>query len=383
MTGLRDQRDIERILRSTLTEVAGTVNNAGRVTAPVGSDQSPPRRRSARWAAPLAAAAAVAAIAAAAALAPSHTDKNAPIAPPTSSSNVPGSSTPPPTAKRATGVRLEWWTTPIPAGYTETQRIVTAQFSGEQLIKKDDPQRNTIGNGGGPAGVLVRRWTPGTFHASTVAAPVTVQIGAHAGLFGATPAGLFDDEVPYASGTVPTLAVHVATDEWITLAGATSQTQRKDELVRVAKTVLSASRTTPMAVPFRLTGLPVNLRVLGASENLDPAQPDGLQIDVTDGPLSGSLETVQQTTDLSLQIWRHNAIPTSQTGGRATVDNRTGVLDSTGRAAYFPIGARLTDIELDGPGATPAALQAVLAGLEWSPDPSDERTWYDATDMLH
>ncbi len=102
------------------------------------------------------------------------------------------------------------------AGYTKEERMVTAQFSGEQLIKNDDPQRNTIGNGGGPAGVLVRRWTSGAFNAATVAAPVHVRVGTHAGLFGATPAGLFDDQVPERPRQpTSTLALKVAADQWV------------------------------------------------------------------------------------------------------------------------------------------------------------------------
>ncbi len=136
-------------------------------------------------------------------------------------------------------------------------------------------------------------------------------------------------------------------------------------------------------MPFRLTALSTTLHVLGASEDLDPTHPYGLEIDLTDGPLTGPIETVQQTTHLQLQIWRKNALPTSPTGGPTTADNRTGVLDTTGQAAYFPIGARLADIEFDGSGATPTALQKVLLGLRWSPNPSNEDTWYDAADLLH
>ena len=386
MTGPRDQQDIEQILRSTLAEVARTVTDAGPVTAPVSLGQRQPRRRTARWAATLAAAAAVIAIAAAAALEPSHADhKIAPIAPPTSFAKVSGSPTPSsgPTLKGAPAVRLAWWTTPVPSGYIKEERMVTAQFSGEQLIKNNDPQRNTTGNGGGPAGVLVRHWTPGAFNAVTVASPVQVRIGTHTGLFGATPAGLFDDQVPYARGTLPTLAIKVAADQWVTLAGATSQTQQKDELIRVARIILAAATTTRITVPFRLTTLPKTLHVLGASEDLDPTHPYGLEIDITDGPLTGPIETVQQTTHLRLQIWRNNSLPSSPTGGRTTADNRTGVLDTTGQAAYFPIGVRLADIEYDGSGATPAALKTVLTSLRWSPNPSNEKTWYDAAGLLH
>ena len=390
MTGPRSEQDIERILRSTLADVAGTVRDADEVTGPVGPGPRQPRYRTARWAATLAAVATVAAIAAATALQPWRSaHKIAPIAPPSSSSvsesqkqRQPDTRSPTRPQQSSPAVRLQWWTTPIPAGYAEQERMVTAQFSGEQLIKNNDPERNTVGNGGGPAGVLVRRWTRGAFNATTVASAVTVRIGHHAGLFGATPAGLFDDQVPYAKGTLPTLAVHVAADQWVTLAGTTFQTRQKDELIRVAATVLSATATTPVAVPLRLTRLPTTLHILGASEDLDPTRPYGLNIDITSGPLVGPVETVQQTTDLHLQIWRQNAIPTSPTGGHTTADHRTGVLDTTGQAAYFPIGARLADIELEGPSATPAALQTVLANLTWSPDPSKQSTWYDATDIF-
>ena len=107
------------------------------------------------------------------------------------------------------------------------------------------------------------------------------------------------------------------------------------------------------------------------------------EIDITHGPLTGPIETVQQTAHLRVQIWRTNRLPTSPTGGHTTADHRTGVLDTTGHAAYFPIGARLAGIEFNGSGATPDALQTVLLGLRWSPNPNNEGTWYDAADLFH
>jgi hypothetical protein len=384
MTNVQDQDDLERVLRSTLTAVASTATNTPRWVAPQGLGKPRAHHRlPARWAAPLAAAAVILAIAGTIALRSSHdTSRNSPTVPAIGANRTPTSQTSAANATGAPGVRLRWLSTPVPPSYTENERIVTAQFSGEQLIKKDDPQSAGGGDGGGRAGVLVRRWVPGAFDAATVTRAKRVHVGSRTALFGDAPAGLFDAQTLYAQGPVPTLAVQTGSDRWVTFAGATRLTQRQSELIRVAKIVLSSSRTTPMTVPFRLGPLPASLHVLGASDDLDPSHPYGLQIDVTDDALTGPVSTVGQTTDLHIQVWRQNTVPTSPTGRHVSIDGRTGVLDMTGDAAYFPIGARLVSIEYDGPDTTPAALQSVLAGLRWSADPTSATTWYDATGLF-
>jgi hypothetical protein len=370
MSTLRDDHDLEQLLRATLERRAGTVDSGPAWTG------VPATRR--RWLAPLVAAAAVVAVTGAVLGIQHAVDRRGQAPNPRPGTHVPQPSTvsspPPAPPARLQGVALRWAHSPVPQGYRLEYRTLTADFALQQLVKIGDPQAPPTG--GGWHGVLVRVWTPGAFDPASMRSRRTVQVGGLSGLYGSAPAGQFDPQVRVSSGRLPTLAVRHA-GRWVTFAGQTAQTQRAAELVRVARSVLVGSGTAAMRVPLRLGTAPAGLRVLGANEDLDPTHPYGLTV-----LLSGRRPGAGGPTTLDIQVWQSKQVPFSPTSGTISGGGRNGVLDTSKHAVAFPIGRRVVVISLDGPAGSPADLRRLVAGLSWAPDVTDESSWFDATTLL-
>jgi hypothetical protein len=262
----------------------------------------------------------------------------------------------------------------VPSGYQLHERAYTPHYQSISLLKLGA----TDSTGCCGSQVFVTLYEPGAYDAAGVTSGQSVLVGNAKGWFGKRPSGSFDGMVPVSNDSLPTLSWQYAPNAWAIARGNAPSTQQLKQLLIIASSI-HPSTSSSISTPLRLSYLPPGLNPVRIYQDLTQAY--GTTFDFTDGKPGAD-----RTTDLDVQVWSDAGPHEDLTGSTSiTAGGRSGhLLDphGYGQSAEFPLGTHSVVIGLDGPTVTAAQFQQVLSGLQWSSDPTDPSTWFDARTML-
>lgn len=266
-----------------------------------------------------------------------------------------------------------------PKGWEELNRRMTSEFQQFNLRPVDDTEYRYGCNGCAPSTADLTAYAPGAFDPTEARKGLPVRVNSDGDGF------LTETPERHAS----TLTWQYAQNAWASVRAMTSATVALDRMVELARALRQTERT-PLRLPLAMANLPVDMPLTDIDVDThrdEPSRVDyGTTIDFascSSTATGGRRDCPTVTESLSVRIlpgeYRapsggvpHDVVPVKIGGRDGYYDDtihRVSVPLATGMLVLFDVGDR-----------DQQAVQDLLAGVTWAPDPGDDATWSAVSD---